>query len=426
MQGQTFTIGKIHYINGLVYVIARQDKIDVATLKNNSAEIIKSGRAQHPMDRIRMLARLAEGIGLISKLDNKQYAITDLGKRYYEARDSNPWCLSSTQKTLLRNHILSHPSDTRALFAISTLLRLVNAGQTGTNLAHTFAGEIGKEGVWNSDVTYQGFTKYGLDYLKELGFLQKNVELSKVIPDHKKRANRNPKWSRDELILALELYMRVNPLHTSDNNPDIIALSETLNSLPIHPQAEHGEKFRNANGVYMKLCNFLRFDPNYRGSGLQRGGKLEKAVWDEFSLDVSRLKATATAILLGAPFVSAHDFDKELNIDEGEEFPEGRILTQLHKRRERNKLATKKKKYHISKTKGNLACEVCNFDFQQVYGALGFGFAECHHRKPLAELNELKNTKLEDLAIVCANCHRMLHRARPWITVEELRQAIHR
>ena len=48
----------------------------------------------------------------------------------------------------------------------------------------------------------------------------------------------NPKWTRDELILALELYMRVNPLHTSETNPEIVALSDTLNSLPIHPQAK--------------------------------------------------------------------------------------------------------------------------------------------------------------------------------------------
>ena len=64
---------------------------------------------------------------------------------------------------------------------------------------------------------------------------------------------RNPKWSRDELILALDLYIKVNPVHTSDKNPEVIAISELLNVLPIHPYAEHGEKFRNANGVYMKL-----------------------------------------------------------------------------------------------------------------------------------------------------------------------------
>jgi predicted HNH restriction endonuclease len=58
-----------------------------------------------------------------------------------------------------------------------------------------------------------------------------------------------------------------------------------------------------------------------------------------------------------------------------------------------------------------------------VYGVLGEGFAECHHRVPLAELQEGHPVRLSDLAIVCANCHRMLHR-RPLHTVEELREIV--
>ena len=236
---------------------------------------------------------------------------------------------------------------------------------------------------------------------------------------------RNPKWARDELILALELYMRVNPVHTSDKDPEIIALSEILNSLPIHPRTEHGEKFRNANGVYMKLCNFFRLDPNYTGTGLQRGGKLEEAIWKEFAQDPARLKATAAAILMGAQFVPRPN-EEELAIDEEDEFPEGRLLTQLHKRRERNPVAVQKKKKKVLDTKGALACEACDFDFSVRYGPIGNGFAECHHRKPLSELTESKKTRLEDLTIVCANCHRMLHRARPWMTVEDLKKVIKR
>ena len=233
---------------------------------------------------------------------------------------------------------------------------------------------------------------------------------------------RNPKWNRDELILALDLYFRANALHISESNPEVIALSATLNSLPILPIAEHGEKFRNANGVYMKLCNFLRFDPTYSGSGLQRGGKLEEEIWNEFAGDRARLKATAAAIMAGAPLVPPPSDEEEALIDEDEEFPEGRLLTQLHKRRERNPAAARKKKKAVLAEKGALACEVCDFDFSVVYGPLGQGFAECHHRVPLSELSAGKATKLKDLAIVCANCHRMLHRARPWKTVVELRE----
>jgi len=237
---------------------------------------------------------------------------------------------------------------------------------------------------------------------------------------------RNPKWTSDELILALELYTRVDPVHTSDKNPEIIALSEILNSLPIHPYAVHGEKFRNANGVYMKLCNFLRLDPSYAGTGLQRGGKLEEEIWNEFAQDWPRLKATADAILAVAPLIPRPPDEEKLAIDEEDEFPEGRLLTQLHKRRERNPAASEKKKKRVLEKTGSLSCEVCDFDFSTKYGKIGQGFAECHHRKPLAELKESRTTRLEDLAIVCANCHRMLHRARPWKTVEDLKELIKR
>jgi 5-methylcytosine-specific restriction protein A len=44
---------------------------------------------------------------------------------------------------------------------------------------------------------------------------------------------RNPHWTRDELVLALELFFRVNPLHTSESNLEIVVLSEVLNRLPL-------------------------------------------------------------------------------------------------------------------------------------------------------------------------------------------------
>jgi 5-methylcytosine-specific restriction protein A len=60
---------------------------------------------------------------------------------------------------------------------------------------------------------------------------------------------------------------------------------------------------------------------------------------------------------------------------------------------------------------GRLVCEVprCGFDFSAVYGELGHGFAHVHHTKPLGDRTSASNTKLADLAIVCANCHAMIH-----------------
>lgn len=66
------------------------------------------------------------------------------------------------------------------------------------------------------------------------------------------------------MILALDLYLRQNTVRTNQNHPDIRALSKLLNGLPIHADRPDVARFRNPNGVYMKLCNFLRFDPTYK------------------------------------------------------------------------------------------------------------------------------------------------------------------
>jgi len=66
----------------------------------------------------------------------------------------------------------------------------------------------------------------------------------------------------------------------------------------------------------------------------------------------------------------------------------------------------------LERNRGRLRCEVkrCGFDFRQRYGPLGEGFAEVHHRDPLsAAPKEGRQVSLDRLAIVCANCHRMIH-----------------
>jgi hypothetical protein len=107
-----------------------------------------------------------------------------------------------------------------------------------------------------------------------------------------------------------------------------------------------------------------------------------------------------------------------------EEFAEGSELRVLHRRKERNRKAVQRKKEQVLAAHGRLCCEVCDFDFQAVYGSLGEGFAECHHRVPLSELSAGHKTKLSELAIVCANCHRILHRCRRMMSIEELRVVV--
>jgi hypothetical protein len=102
------------------------------------------------------------------------------------------------------------------------------------------------------------------------------------------------------------------------------------------------------------------------------------------------------------------------------EAPEGRRQTVLHVRRERSAPLRAAK----VAAAGRPVCEACGFDFARVYGERGEDFIECHHTIPLAELDPGRPTKLADLALLCANCHRMIHRGRQWLTVEELRSLL--
>ena len=58
------------------------------------------------------------------------------------------------------------------------------------------------------------------------------------------------------MILALDLYYDLESGQMNSSNPEIIKLSELLNRLPIHINRPDQEKFRNPNGVNLKLGNF--------------------------------------------------------------------------------------------------------------------------------------------------------------------------
>ncbi len=72
-----------------------------------------------------------------------------------------------------------------------------------------------------------------------------------------------------------------------------------------------------------------------------------------------------------------------------------------------------------------LPCAVCGLRFEERYGALGAGFIHVHHVVPLSELGpDYKLNPIEDLRPVCPNCHAMLHRQRPPLSIEGLRAAL--
>jgi hypothetical protein len=87
------------------------------------------------------------------------------------------------------------------------------------------------------------------------------------------------------------------------------------------------------------------------------------------------------------------------------------------------KLAREAKKYY------GYTCQACKFDFQVKYGELGKGYIECHHLNPLSERPEEEwhqeiRTKLSDVTVLCANCHRMIHKRKPALSLEDLKRYI--
>ncbi|MDQ0429424.1 5-methylcytosine-specific restriction protein A [Planomicrobium stackebrandtii] len=223
---------------------------------------------------------------------------------------------------------------------------------------------------------------------------------------------KNPAWKRDELILALDLYFKNHPNKTSNYQEEVLKLSEVLNVLPIHENRYALLNFRNPNSINMKMSNFLRLDPNYEGEGLKGGGKLEEEVWKEFYQRTEELSNVVNSILLNISSEKQVCATPEDSYEE-EVFPEGKILYRLHRHRERNIKAVKEKKRQAIK-ENNLVCEICTFDFYKTYGELGEGYIECHHTVPISEYEDSTKTRMIDLVLVCANCHRMLHRKRPW------------
>ena len=231
---------------------------------------------------------------------------------------------------------------------------------------------------------------------------------------------RNPSWSRDELIVALQFYLAHAPSIPGKGSHEILELSQFLYRLRVKLGGTVPEKFRNENGVHMTLMTFRRYDPAYKGKGLQNGNKDLGVVWNRFASDRDGLQRVSDAIRdivisdVALPSVEVISEDNE----EGEE---GKVLTRLHRYRERNTSIVRLKKKQTIKEHKSLTCEVCQFDFAEVYGERGHGFIECHHTKPLSELSlQGETTKLSDLSLVCSNCHRMIHKNRPWLSVAHL------
>ena len=107
-------------------------------------------------------------------------------------------------------------------------------------------------------------------------------------------------------------------------------------------------------------------------------------------------------------------------------FPEGAEKRRLHLIRERNQMVVAQAKALGLHRDPLLRCQVCGFSFAERYGELGRGFIEAHHTLPVAQLKKGSRTRVDDIALVCSNCHRMIHSGEKSLEIDELRQQLYK
>ena len=98
---------------------------------------------------------------------------------------------------------------------------------------------------------------------------------------------------------------------------------------------------------------------------------------------------------------------------------EGRLVPKVHLVRERDPKLVAKFKASLAEAR----CEACSINLSEIYGALAADYIEAHHKNPVALIQEGSATTLDDLAALCPNCHRIIHKNYP-MSVDELAAVI--
>jgi 5-methylcytosine-specific restriction protein A len=229
-------------------------------------------------------------------------------------------------------------------------------------------------------------------------------------------------WKPDELILACALVESNGWRQFGEGDERVQELSALLRrSTAIHPRGQRHPDFRNPASVARKTQNLASVHPAHRGAP-SHTGRLDREVVDEFRADPARMHAAAARVRELMTRVETGDNLPDLDADDVAGM-EGGLALRAHLRRERDPKLRQRKLLDTKRRGLPVACEVCMFDFGRAYGTHGLEYIECHHRIPLHISGETR-TKLADLALLCSNCHRMIHRTKEWLTVEELRNLV--
>jgi 5-methylcytosine-specific restriction enzyme A len=149
-----------------------------------------------------------------------------------------------------------------------------------------------------------------------------------------------------------------------------------------------------------------------------------EALTSESSLEYGLLNEQEERVLRFAVSLIASVLPIELtayrNADEVLGYPEGAVSQVLVNRYERD---PRNRKAAIA-LHGKI-CLACGFNFEEVYGELGEDFIVVHHLTPISAMGKdyIVDPK-KDLVTICANCHAMIHRRNPPLTIDELKQLL--
>ncbi|RFU84640.1 HNH endonuclease [Streptomyces triticagri] len=235
----------------------------------------------------------------------------------------------------------------------------------------------------------------------------------------------SPTWTEDELILACALVVRNDWREYRRDDREVLELSELLRSLPLHPpEARALPEFRSPGSVSRKTTDFATNHPHYRGERTRCGEPTRRTI-RAFLQRPSDMLNAADALATGIGSGELYHVPQQADEADRELYSaiEGRLLVRWATYRERDP-QLRRRKMEAARRRGEaLRCSVCSFDFERTYGSLGDGYIEIHHVTPL-HIAGPSETRLSDLALLCANCHRMCHRSRPgesWRTPDMLR-----
>ena len=232
-------------------------------------------------------------------------------------------------------------------------------------------------------------------------------------------------WTRGELILACDLVWANGWHELRSGYPQVIELSQLLQRYWVHPVATRSETFRSPGSVSRKTSDIATQHVSYSRTPT-RGNRLDGEVLAEFADDPELMHEQAIALraAIDAGTLDADPVDDMAGPDAPEQgVAEGNQQERTYLRRVRDRGIRDRAIRAHQRQHGTVACEVCGFDFAAAYGPHGQEYIECHRRTPLSESGGTI-TLTNDLALLCANCHRMIHRRRPWLTVDDLAKIV--